>query len=349
MQKKQYELLNEKLRCYIAENSNIIFEAVINENSDLESKYIKCVDDYCSFEEYDVVLVWNKKNLQDDILQKMNNVFCIDESFFQLIDVKILLWLNYKYQTIDDAQRFDLVSRENFLRLKQKKYKKSYVFGTGPSMKEGMDIYLKYEQKKDGLCKIVCNTAINNIDYLNRICPDIYVISDSIFLSNEYEEVIKKIINYVNKHEMVLCIPCFWLPICLQKYSLDSAKVVGFHEMKDEMSIPIQEDLELYSKAHNVITKYAIPIASTLTEEVYISGCDGASILDNGDLVYNHADDVLAINKKNEVLNHYSFFRQVIEYGESKGKKYYSITKSYIPILQEKSISIRTNDNFHMI
>lgn len=336
MKKEDFEQVKKKIDDYIVEDSNITFEAVVDDIVELKSKHINCVGEYESLEKYDIVFVWNKKSLQDDIIKNIDNAFCIDETFFQMIDIKIMSWLNYKYQTVDDVEKFDRISKKNFSKLVNKKYQKGYVFGTGPSMKEGMEICLEHEQKTNGLCKIVCNTAINSIDYLDKVKPNIYVISDSIFLAFEYKDMLERIIDYVNKHDMVLCIPCFWMPICLQKYKLDEEKVVGFHEMKRELCFPNQDDLELYSKAHNVITKYAIPIASALTDEILISGCDGARMLDNGDLVYDHADAVVATNKKNEVLNHYAFFRQIVEYGESKGKHYCSITKSYVPALQER-------------
>ena len=94
--------------------------------------------------------------------------------------------------------------------------------------------------------------------------------------------------------------------------------------------------MEVYSKAHNVITKYAIPIASALTDKIYIAGCDGAKTNEKGEMVFEHSEELDCVMEKMDVLNHYSYFKQVIEYGEKKHKIYKSITNSYIPVLKGK-------------
>lgn len=121
--------------------------------------------------------------------------------------------------------------------------------------------------------------------------------------------------------------------IYIYKYNLNMNKIIGFSETKNEMFFPNGRCLKLYSKAHNVITKYAIPIASALTDIIYISGCDGAEIGENGEMIYNHSADAKQIIEKMEVLNHYAYFKQIIEFGEKKCKIYKSITNSYVPVL----------------
>ena len=126
------------------------------------------------------------------------------------------------------------------------------------------------------------------------------------------------------------------MPIYIYKYKVNKDKLIGFGEMKTEIFFPNEKCLEVYSKAHNVITKYAIPIASALADDIFIAGCDGAKIEENGDMLYEHSADKQALVRNAEVLNHYAFFEQIVHFGEEKGKKYHSITKSYIPVLKGK-------------
>ena len=39
---------------------------------------------------------------------------------------------------------------------------------------------------------------------------------------------------------------------------------------------------------------------------------------------------------KQEILNHYAFMEELLTYGESKGKKYFSFVESYIPALSSR-------------
>lgn len=331
-----FKKIQKKICNYVLPELQIKMDIVLEEQTDYVSEVFRVLEDYESLEDYDLVLVWDKKRLQDEELCDLDYVFCIDDNFFQYIDIKILCWMDYKLSSSTEKELYDRISHRNYKSLFECKYKKSYVFGTGPSMEQGMEIYLKKEKNKNSVCKIVCNAAIYNEQFMNKLEPDIYVLSDSFFVDVDNRELICKIVNYVNNHNIYLCIPKFWMPIYIYKYKVNKERLIGFMEMKTEIFFPNDKCLELYSKAHNVITKYAIPIASALADEICISGCDGAKVEENGDMIYEHSADAQAVVRNTEVLNHYAFFEQIIQFGEEKGKKYHSITKSFIPVLQER-------------
>lgn len=87
---------------------------------------------------------------------------------------------------------------------------------------------------------------------------------------------------------------------------------------------------------------------SALTDNVYICGCDGTA--DKTNPVWSHAEevDMLSMLKRynetttpiqitiDQVDKHELFFSQILEYGESMGKTYESITPSYIPCLAKR-------------
>ena len=337
MKEEKFKEFKEKIGDYILSELHLQIDAIVEENdTDInDTGLLNIVKEYDEMSDYDLILVWSKRNLQDDIIGGLDNVFCIDEKFFQYIDIKLLAWISYKLLSVDEKERIIQVSEDNFKKVEEKNYSKSYVFGTGPSMEQGMDICLKNENVNQ-VYKIVCNAAVYNEDFMKKLKPDIYVLSDSYFIDKDNIELINKIVNYINNNESYLCIPVFWVPLYIHKYGLNEEKIIGFSEMKSEIFFPNSKCLEVYSKAHNVITKYAIPIASALTDEIYIAGCDGAKINEKGEMVYEHSADLDEIIEKMEVLNHYSYFKQVIEYGEKKHKTYKPITNSYIPVLADK-------------
>lgn len=332
----KYTKIKKKIDNYILQELSLEIDVEVEKNDDdivnTDNSELNIVKKYDEMSSYDLILVWNKKNLQDQDIKGFDNVFCIDEKFFQYIDIKLLAWINYKLLASEKRKEIEQISQNNFQKLEQKKCSKSYVFGTGPSMENGMEICLNNEDINN-VYKIVCNAAIYNKDFIKKIKPDIYVLSDSYFIDADNAELINKIVDYINNSDSYLCMPVFWSPLYIYKYNLNMNKIIGFSETKNEMFFPNGRCLKLYSKAHNVITKYAIPIASALTDIIYISGCDGAEIGENGEMIYNHSADAKQIIEKMEVLNHYAYFKQIIEFGEKKCKIYKSITNSYVPVL----------------
>lgn len=336
MDKESYKKIKHKIKDYVLPQLDLKMDVVLKENSKNidDIKPISIVESYQQMSNYDLILVWNKKNLQDEIINGLDNVFCIDENFFQYIDIKLLAWLDYKLLSKQQKEKITQISQRNFVKLIEKKYSKSYVFGTGPSMEDGMRICLE-EEKDDNIYKIVCNGAIRDKYFMEKLKPNIYTLSDSFFIDRDNIEYITKIVNYINENDIYLCIPAFWIPLYIYKYKLNEDKVIGFSEMRSEIFFPSENCLELYSKAHNVITKYAVPIASALSDSIYISGCDGAK-KEEGKMIFEHLADDKQVLKKMEVLNHYAYFKQIIEYGERLHKVYKTITNSYIPVLKHR-------------
>ena len=297
------------------------------------------MDQYDELSKYDLVLVWNKKNLTDEKIKGLHNAFCIDCRFFQCIDIKILTLLNYKLSDKNVIQTLEVRSKDNFKKLIGKNYKKGYLFGNGPSMTKGGEIVSK---RKEDAYKIVCNAAVQNKNFMEMLCPDVYVLSDYYFIDADNIGLLKEILDYVKNNDIMLCIPKTWIPLYVEAYGADENKLIGFSEDRTELSFPTKEQLSVYSKAHNVITRYGIPIASALCDEIYIAGCDGTKISKEEKLEWKHSqkdqkeeEENITVAKQ-EILNHYAFMEELLTYGESKGKKYFSFVESYIPALSSR-------------
>ena len=106
----------------------------------------------------------------------------------------------------------------------------------------------------------------------------------------------------------------------------------------------------------SVMTSLMIPVVSSVCQEIYIIGADGRKPDENyfwthsspsqfGDLMQTVFDthpsffrDVLYTDHYEE---HCRYFKEVVRYGESLGKRYYSLAPSYVPVLAQRLVSGR--------
>lgn len=335
---EKYMELDNMFSSYLCKSLEVRAD-VVTAIQEKESSVLRKVDQYDALSDYDLVLVWNKKSLTDAQITGLHNAFCIDSTFFQCIDIKILTLLNYKLYDNSQIRAFEKGSEENFKKLINLKYNKGYLFGNGPSMIQGGEIVSKRQEEA---YKIVCNAAVKNKSFMEMLSPNVYVLSDYYFIDTDNLELVKEILDYVHKNDIMLCIPKTWIPLYTERYGADKSKLIGFSEDRTELGFPTNERLSVYSKAHNVITRYGIPIASALCDEIYISGCDGTKISKEEKLEWKHSEDDKAGKEENitvakrEILNHYAFMEELMAYGESQGKKYFSIVESYIPALSNR-------------
>lgn len=59
----------------------------------------------------------------------------------------------------------------------------------------------------------------------------------------------------------------------------------------------------VYGKTHNVITRFAISIASSICKTIYISGCDKVDITEQKEFIFSHESSIGEI--KNQEGQHY--------------------------------------------
>lgn len=102
-----------------------------------------------------------------------------------------------------------------------------------------------------------------------------------------------------------------------------------------------------------------LPLASSISNKIGIIGADGRK--EDEKYFWKHSSSAQYDDKMDGVFTtHPSFFRdrdyvdyysshchflkELIEYGESKGKSYFSVTPSYIPALKERGIHQASSD-----
>ena len=229
-----------------------------------------------------------------------------------------------------------------------RKKKKSYCFLTGPSFEN----YENFSFEKNSI-KIICNSIVKNNDFLNYINgPDIIMFADCVFHfgPSKYASLFReKVIETVKKYESFVIVPKETVPLLITRYPILKDFIIGLGK-NPKYNFPEPNDLSVFG-TKSIATYFMLPVASTLSEEIYFLGADGRQA--NEKYFWKHNSKVQFTDLMETVFEtHPSFFRdrhygkdykeycyhfeKLIQFGEKKGKKYYSLTRSYIPALQKR-------------
>lgn len=252
---------------------------------------------------------------------------------------------NRKMQNIEELSiknYTDMINKNNHK-------SKSYCFVTGPSF----DRYKEFNFEQDSF-KVICNSTVKNDEFLEYISsPDLLVFADPVFhfSPSEYSAVFRdEVLKVYDKYKPYIIVPFDTVGLLLAHYPQLKDRIIGMKGKKDSYNFPTSESLWIKGSA-NILTLYMLPIASSLTDEINIIGADGRNPDEKyfwqhsksaqfGDLMNTvfetHPSFFRDRDYKDYYDEHCSFLNDLIEYGESKGKKYYSLTKSYIPALKKR-------------
>lgn len=308
---------------------------------------IKSILDCIDMEMYDVILVWDKKVLYSKELSEIQDgVYCIDEHFAEFQDTKMFISMNNKILDKKQIEEYRDISKSNWKTIEQYANKKgvAYVFGTGPSMGDWVKKHLKGDF--DNSITIVCNAFHNNSNIMDIINPDLYVISDPDFFSPKLSEALGHIIHIVKNSKCILVLPFMYLHFVYYKYNIDKRKIIGLEFFSEKIVFPQKDNLKIYNSM-NVITSFSLPIASSLCNKIGIIGCDGRNEkfeLQHSKYIFgderinfeNHETGIEPDKSRISYYEHCAYWEKIILFGESLGKKYYSLTSSYIPALKKR-------------
>jgi len=301
--------------------------------------------------ENDFILLHNVKEiLKPSIFRYAYKIDLIDNNFYSDKEAETLRGLFFNTLTIKEKESFLQLSKKNFNNLldKHKSKDKAYCFTSGPSF----DTYKDLDIDNSGL-KIICNSIVKNNDFLEHIeGPDIITFADPVFHfgSSSYAEVFRQdAISVAKKYNSYIIIPFFTLPLFLSHYPSLKDNVIG---LPSSLYINFPNEHSFFIKnSANILTLFMIPLASSLANEIFLIGADGRE--SNEKYFWKHSSTVQYDDKmESAFLTHPSFFRdrsytdyydthciylkKLIEYGEFQGKKYISLTKSYIPALKSR-------------
>ena len=304
----------------------------------------------------DIILVWDASALRfTPILRRLGRVRIVDSEFYSTTECSSYLNLPRFART----QQHDQQSVERFQMLldEYSGAQDAYVFATGPSL----DTVFEMNIPKHAV-KVVCNSIVRNDDLLDHIQPDVLTFADPVFHFGPSEYAAQFRSDAVRAISKYNC----W---CIVNTPGDVLLQTQFPEIADRIiGIPGDSTLsnfhfprpdELYVRSTgNIMTLFMLPIASTLVDQIHVFGADGRE--KDESYFWKHSSIAQYDGLMNSVVQtHPSFFRdrvyadyydehiellrELIEFGETRGKRYDSLTPSYVPVLHEREVSVEAS------
>ncbi len=275
----------------------------------------------------------------------------LDKNYFSLIEGNLLKESYFKTLSRNDREAVHNLSVQNYKQMiKEYNHKqKAYCFATGPSL----DKYKDFEYEQDSL-KVICNSIVKNDTFMEYIGkPDVLVFADPVFHFSpcEYSAVFRdEVVKVYKKYQPFIIVPLNTVALLLAHYPLLEDRIIGMERKRSFFNFPTPENLWI-KISENILTLYMLPIASAISQEIDIIGADGRKA--NEKYFWQHSSSVQFDNLMKTVFEtHPSFFRdrnykdyyeehcdfleKLLQYGEAKEKKYYSLTESYIPALSKR-------------
>jgi|GEM_PF-3194801 len=309
----------------------------------------------CSIESLDVrrgdiVILWKDKgDLNDNELTKLKRMSSIaklyDVNSSRRMEGSLYIEISREYYKFDSSLIEMSNNKFETLKSKYNSIENSFIFCTGPSIKN----YKLFTY--DSSLKIICNSVINDDDFMEYIKPDILTFGDPIFHfgCSSYAQAFRdKLLKSAELYSFDIVIPIKYYPI----FSFYFPELI-------ERTIPLPySDIEnfnvdlsnefLAKTTDNILTFMMLPLATSLSSNVFIMGCDGRP-LDENDYFWKHNNKTQFSDEMDSIkLAHPSFFK--LEYNEyylrhcdnlelffkkseQLGKRFCSLGFSYIPAL----------------
>ncbi len=303
--------------------------------------------------ESEIILLWKSKYLFRLILTRhLAKVMIVDKKFYSSYESTV--WYRLKFDLLSKKEiiKLKFLSKQNYIKLleKNKNKNQSFIFVTGPSFNS----YKEFNYGQNPF-KVICNTIVKNHEFLEYIGgPDLITFADPAFHFSSCEYAAKfrdEVVQVVEKYDSFILIPLFTVPLILQHYPNLKERIIGIEvNNKHGINFPYIDKFWV-SSSPSILSYMMLPVASVLTDEINIIGADGREKHDN--YFWKHNKSVQYDNLMESVFQtHPSFFRDrfydkhydkhvkylsnLLIHGEKLGKKYYTLTPSHVPALQER-------------
>lgn len=303
----------------------------------------------------DAILIWKASAIKEfSIARRITKTYIIDKHYYSAIESSVLRELYYHCFSAAEQQQFekDSVERFNTVMQKHQNAEKGYCFATGPSF----DRYNEFTYEQDSF-KLICNSAVKNLDFLNYIGkPDMLVFADPVFhfspcrYSATFREEVKKAFDLKDFH---ISIPLKAYPLLLAHFPEYKDRLIGMPHLKGQgYNIPLPDNFWVKSSG-NILTYLMLPITSAIAKKMYIIGADGREKSEKyfwkhsktaqfGDLMQTAFDTHPSFFRDRDYEDYYDehcqFLEELIQFGESQGKQYFSLTPSFIPALEQRPV-----------
>ncbi|GLS26963.1 hypothetical protein [Marinibactrum halimedae] len=230
----------------------------------------------------------------------------------------------------------------------------AFLFCTGPSISE----YTNYCY--DSGLKIVCNSVINDEEFMATVRPDILVFADPIFHfgCSSYTHVFReKLRDSAARYNFDIAIPIKYYPLFCYAMPDLADRVVGLpYAESDEFNLDLGKEFSLKT-TDNILTFLMLPLGTTLADTVYVMGCDGRP-LDEDDYFWSHNKKAQFTGEMKSIQKaHPSFFKleyneyylrhcdnveRFFQQGEKVGKKFVSLGFTHILALKSREFKYRS-------
>ena len=360
---KLIEIANKLAWAFPKKNDLIIYITVSKELLNLDLKkvdkipnqrnYLKNIDHIILTDKFysnaDLILYTDAKAILTSNPFKLYKTEILDKNYFSEVESDFLKKSFYKTFSEREKQYLKEISVKNFKNLLKLNKNKAYCFVTGPSF----DNYKNFNYEKNSL-KVICNSIVKNDEFLEFINgPDILTFADPVFhfSPSEYSAVFRdEVLKVYYKYKPYIIVPEATVGLLLAHYPVLKDRIIGMKTKKGNFNFPSLEKFWVKGSS-NILTLYMLPIASSISDEINIIGADGRN--PNEKYFWKHSSSAQFNDLMKTVFEtHPSFFRdrdykdyykkhcdfleELIRFGEQQGKQYYSLTKSFIPILKEK-------------
>lgn len=313
------------------------------------TSHIQLVDKFNSIS--DLIFVTKAKSIFSLNPFYLPKTEILDKEYFSTVEGALLQSEYSRTLGIKEKETIEKLSINNYSRmLEQNKNKnKAYCFVTGPSF----DKYKEFTYESNSF-KVICNSIVKNDEFLEYIGkPDLLVFADPVFhfSPSEYSAVFRDhVLKVYKKYECFIMVPENTVGLMLSHYPMLKDNIIGINGRNESYNFPTRERFWIKSSA-NILTLYMLPVASAVSNEINIIGADGrnpeekyfwqhSSSVQFDDLMKTvfetHPSFFRDRDYKDYYEEHCTFLENLLCYGELKGKKYFSLTKSFIPALLKR-------------
>lgn len=346
---------NENIPEFLEDDSD--FDPSISEKFDFLKYKISTTKSLLAFDQFDILFSTSltpKEDVQEYIENAKNIkklVFYVDKEkqrhegsmFIQAIYV----FRDFYQNTIDsNIQKFKDFHRSN-------KRLKSFIFTSGPTI----DSYKEFNYEH-GL-KLVCNTVTLDREFMNNIKPDILFFADPLFhygpsiYASEFRDSVREAMNNFPKL-IIISTNKFAYMLCYLFPEFKERVITIPVEPEGNINIHLNSEKSFFTRAtDNIFTLLMLPVAATLTKEIYTIGVDGKPIsLDNKFWKYGkksqNNDKYSSLKRLHPgffnldytefYLKHCNVVKKYVEGVEYNEKKVSALTTSYIPALRARKV-----------
>ncbi|GIV34004.1 MAG: hypothetical protein KatS3mg031_1539 [Chitinophagales bacterium] len=285
------------------------------------------------------------------ILAHLHKTYILDKEYYSSVEASTLRAIYYETLTEQRRQAFQAASKNIYSEMLHPA-PKAYCFATGPSF----DRYREFQYEPEAF-KVICNSTVKNHDFLRYIGnPHVLVFADPVFHFSpcRYAAVFRQqVLDAFRTFQFHIAVPHYTQPLLLQHFPELEGKLIGMYMRRYlPLNFPTPEKFWVKSTA-NILTALMLPIASAAADAIYIIGADGREKGENyfwkhsktaqyDDLMQSAFDTHPSFFRDRDYEDYYdehcAFLEKMIEFGEANGKKYFSLTPSYIPALRERRI-----------